>query len=155
MQHYTHAQLPDLVGQELALTDWLSITQDRIDRFADATDDHQWIHVDAERARSGPFGATIAHGYLTLSLVAGFSQRNLSIDDETMSINYGLNKVRFPSPVRAGSRVRARFVLQACTPLRDGPGGRDGLQLVMRVTLEIEGQDKPACVAEAIRLTFR
>jgi acyl dehydratase len=155
MKHYLHAQFPALVGQELALTDWLAITQDRIDRFADATDDHQWIHVDAERAAGGPFGATIAHGYLTLSLVAGFSQRALSIDDETMSINYGLNKVRFPSPVRVGSRVRARFVLQQCTPVDDGPAGRPGLQLVIRVTIEIEGADKPACVAEAVRLTFR
>jgi acyl dehydratase len=155
MQHYTHAQFPGLVGQEIALTDWLEITQDRIDQFADATDDHQWIHVDAERARGGPFGATIAHGYLTLSLLAGFSQRNLSIDDETMSINYGLNKVRFPSPVRCGARVRARFVLRSCTPADGGPGGRPGLQLVMRATIEIEGSDKPACVAEAVRLTFR
>ncbi|MEI7445762.1 MAG: MaoC family dehydratase [Burkholderiales bacterium] len=155
MKHVTHAQLPALVGQELALTDWLEIAQDRIDRFADATDDHQWIHVDAERAAKGPFGATIAHGYLTLSLVAGFSQRNLSIDDESMSINYGLNKVRFPSPVRVGSRVRARFVLQSCDPVDAGPGGRPGLQLVIRVTIEIEGSDKPACVAEAVRLTFR
>ena len=155
MRHLTHDRLPELVGQELVVTDWLDITQQRIDTFADATDDHQWIHVDAERAKSGPFGATIAHGYLTLSLVAGFSQRNLSIDDESMSINYGLNKVRFPSPVRVGSRVRARFALQSCTSVADGPGGRPGLQLVMRVTIEIDGSDKPACVAEAVRLTFR
>ena len=155
MQHYVHAQFPGLVGHEIALTDWLEITQDRIDRFADATDDHQWIHVDAERARSGPIGATIAHGYLTLSLLAGFSQRNLSIDDETMSINYGLNKVRFPSPVRCGSRVRACFVLQSCTPADGGPGERPGLQLVMRATIEIEGSEKPACVAEAVRLSFK
>ena len=154
MRHYTHAQLPSMVGQELALSDWLEVTQDRIDRFADATDDHQWIHVDVERAKTGPFGATIAHGYLTLSLLAGFSQRNLSIDDEAMSINYGLNKVRFPSPVRAGSRVRARFALQSCTPVAAGPGGRPGLRRVMRATIEIGGSDKPACVAEAVRLTF-
>ena len=144
MQHYTHAQFPGLVGQEIALTDWLEITQDRIDRFADATDDHQWIHVDAERARSGPFGATIAHGYLTLSLLAGFSQRNLSIDDETMSINYGLNKVRFPSPVRCGSKVRARFVLAS---VEDIAGGS---QMVWQATIEIEGGEKPACVAEML-----
>lgn len=155
MRHLTHAELPGLVGQELVVTDWLEITQSRIDTFADATDDHQWIHVDAERAKNGPFGATIAHGYLTLSLVAGFSQRNLAIDDEAMSINYGLNKVRFPTPVRVGSRVRARFALATCTAVPDGPGGRPGLQLVMRVTIEIEGSDKPACVAEAVRLTFR
>jgi acyl dehydratase len=155
MRHLTHAELPGLVGQELVVTDWLEVTQERIDTFADATDDHQWIHVDAERAKKGPFGATIAHGYLTLSLVAGFSQRNLAIDDEAMSINYGLNKVRFPTPVRSGSRVRARFALASCTPAPDGPGGRPGLQLVIRVTIEIDGSDKPACVAEAVRLTFR
>jgi acyl dehydratase len=155
MRHYTHAQLPGLVGQELALSDWLEVTQERIDRFAEATDDHQWIHVDVERAKTGPFGATIAHGYLTLSLVAGFSQRNLRIDDESMSINYGLEKVRFPTPVRAGSRVRARFALASCEPVADGPGGRAGLKLVMRATIEIEGSAKPACVAEAVRLSFR
>ena len=155
MQHYTHAQLPGMVGRDIALTDWLEITQDRIDRFAEATDDHQWIHVDTERAKTGPFGATIAHGYLTLSLVAGFSQRNFAIDDEAMSINYGLNKVRFPSPVPAGSRVRARFTLQSCTPVEGGPRGQGGLQLVTLVTIELEGSAKPACVAEAIRLTYR
>lgn len=149
------ADLEPRVGTEIAVSDWLEITQQRVDRFAEATDDHQWIHVDPERAkRESPYGGTIAHGYLTLSLLAGFSQRNLSIDDEAMSINYGLNKVRFPSPVRAGSRVRARFALQSCTPVADGPGGRPGLQLVMRATIEIEGSDKPACVAEAVRLTF-
>jgi acyl dehydratase len=155
MQHYTHAQLPGLVGQDLALTDWLEVTQSRIDTFADATDDHQWIHCDPERAKTGPFGATIAHGFLTLSLVAGFSQRNLAFDDESMSINYGLNKVRFPSPVRVGSRVRARFTLVSCTPVADGPGGRPGVQVVTRVTIEIEGSDKPACVAETVRMGFR
>jgi acyl dehydratase len=151
----TPAGLLELVDADLGATDWVEVTQDRIEQFADATGDHQWIHVDVERARSGPFGATIAHGYLTLALLAGFSQRNLSIDDETMSINYGLNKVRFPSPVRSGSRVRARFALQSCTAVDEGPGGRPGLQLVMRATIEIEGSDKPACVAEAVRLTFR
>jgi len=155
MQHYSHAQLTGMVGRELALSDWLAVDQARIDRFAEATDDHQWIHVDSERAKAGPFGRTIAHGYLTLSLVAGFSQRNFRIDDETMSINYGLNKVRFPSPVTVGSRVRARFVLQSCTPIEGGPTGRGGLQLVTVVTIELEGSNKPACVAEAIRLTYR
>jgi acyl dehydratase len=155
MQHYTHAQFPDLVGKDLALSDWLEISQERIDRFAAATDDDQWIHVDAERARSGPFGKTIAHGYLSLSLVAGFSQKNFKIDDEAMSINYGLNKVRFPAPVPVGSRVRARFTLQSCTPVAGGPRGQGGLQLVTIVTIELEGSAKPACVAEAIRLTYR
>ena len=155
MNRYTHATLPGMVGRELALSDWLEVDQRRIDRFAEATDDHQWIHVDVERAKASPFGATIAHGYLTLSLVAGFSYRTFAIDDEAMSINYGLNKVRFPAPVRAGSRVRARFELQSCTPVEGGPTGRGGLQLVTRVTIEIEGSDKPACVAEAIRLSYR
>jgi len=155
MQHYTHARLPERVGCEIAVSDWLLVDQERIDRFAQATDDHQWIHVDAERAQAGPFGRTIAHGYLTLSLVAGFSQRNFRIDDEAMSINYGLNKVRFPSPVPVGSRVRARFLLQSCTPVEGGPTGRGGLQLVTVVTIEIEGSAKPACVAEAVRLTYR
>lgn len=155
MMHFTHALFPALVGKEYAVSDWVDVDQARIDRFADATDDHQWIHVDAKRAASGPFGATIAHGYLTLSLLAGFSQRTIAIDDETMSINYGLNKVRFPSPVRVGSRLRGRFLLQSCSPVEGGPGGRSGLQLVSQVTVEIEGSTKPACVAEAIRLTFR
>jgi len=154
MQHYTHAQLPGLVGRDLAVSDWLQVTQQRIDRFAEATDDHQWIHVDGERARSGPFGRTIAHGYLTLSLVAGLGQRSFAIDDEAMSINYGLDKVRFPSPVREGSRVRARFMLQRCTPIEGGPSGRGGFELGVQVTIEIEGSDKPACVAQAIRRTY-
>ena len=106
MQHYTMAQLPDMVGKELAVSDWMTVDQDRIQRFAEAPDDHQWIHVDVERAKAGPFGAPIAHGYLTLSLIAGFSQRNLAFDDAAMSVNYGLNKARFPNPVRVGSRVR-------------------------------------------------
>lgn len=151
MRTFTHEQLASMVGQDLVVTDWLEITQDRIDRFADATDDHQWIHVDAERAKAGPFGRTIAHGYLTLSLIAGFSQRNLAIR-ERMSINYGLNKVRFPTPVPVGSRVRARFTLKSLTPTESGPGR--GLQMVSTVTIELEGSDKPACVAESIRLSF-
>jgi acyl dehydratase len=155
MQEFTHAQFPGLVGKDLAVGDWLEVTQERIDRFADATDDHQWIHVDTERAKTGPFGRTIAHGYLTLSLVAGFSQQNLRIADEAMSINYGLNKVRFPTPVPAGSRLRARFTLQSCTPIEGGPTGRGGLELVMVVTMELEGSAKPACVAESIRRTYR
>lgn len=151
MQTYTHAQLKDRIGQDLVVTDWLEITQERIDRFADATDDHQWIHVDAQRAKAGPFGRTIAHGFLTLSLIAGFSQRSLAVR-ERMSINYGLNKVRFPAPVPVGSRLRARFNLKSLLPVRLPQG--EGLQIVSTVTIELEGSDKPACVAESIRLSF-
>jgi len=154
MQHYTMAQLPGMVGKELALSDWLTVDQDRIQRFAEATDDHQWIHVDVERAKAGPFGAPIAHGYLTLSLIAGFSQRNLAIDDSPMSVNYGLNKVRFPNPVRVGSKVRARMTLQSCEAIEGGPAGKGGLQLVTLVTIEIEGASKPACVAETVRMIY-
>jgi acyl dehydratase len=151
MKTYTHEQLASMIGQDLVVTDWLEVTQERIDRFADATDDHQWIHVDAERARSGPFGRTIAHGYLTLSLIAGFSQRNLALE-ERMSINYGLNKVRFPAPVPVGGRVRARFTLKSLAPIDSGPG--KGVQMISTVTIELQGSDRPACVAEAIRLSF-
>jgi acyl dehydratase len=151
MQSYSHEQLATMIGQDLVLTDWLEITQERIDRFADATDDHQWIHVDPERARAGPFGRTIAHGYLTLSLIAGFSQRNLTLH-ERMSINYGLNKVRFPAPVPVGSRVRARFTLKSLSPFEGGQG--KGVQLVSTVTIELEGSERPACVAEAIRISI-
>jgi acyl dehydratase len=110
--------------------------------------------VDVERAKAGPFGAPIAHGYLTLSLIAGFSQRNLSIDDAAMSVNYGLNKARFPNPVRVGSRVRARMTLQSCERIEGGPSGKGGLQLVTVVTIEIEGASKPACVAETVRMVY-
>lgn len=154
MNHYTLAQLPGLVGQELAVSDWLTVDQERINQFAQATDDHQWIHVDVERARTGPFGAPIAHGYLTLSLIAGFSQRTVSIDDAAMSVNYGLNKVRFPTPVKAGSRVRARMLLQSCEAISGGPAGKGGFQLVTVVTVEIDGSVKPACVAETLRMVY-
>ena len=141
------AQLSDLaacVGQHVATTDWLTVTQDQVKQFADATHDQQWIHVDVERAKQGPFGAPIAHGYLTLSLIAGFSQRNVSIDDAAMSVNYGLNKVRFPAPVPVGSRLRAHLTLAEATPI-DG-----GLQIQWNVTVEREGSDKPVCVAESL-----
>ena len=154
MNHYTLAQLPGLVGRELAVSDWLTVDQDRINQFAQATDDHQWIHVDVERAKNGPFGAPIAHGYLTLSLIAGFSQRHVSIDDAAMSVNYGLNKVRFPTPVKVGSRVRARMALQSCEPISGGPAGKGGYQLMTVVTVEIDGQAKPACVAETLRMVY-
>jgi acyl dehydratase len=138
------ASLQGLVGQDVGFSDWIAVDQARIDRFADATDDHQWIHVDAERARQGPFGATIAHGYLTLSLLPAFFDTAFRIDGLRMSINYGLNRVRFPAPVPVGSRLRARFRLLAYEPL-DG-----GAQLVVEATIEREGSDRPVCVAETV-----
>ncbi|APA97351.1 MaoC family dehydratase [Nocardia seriolae] len=132
------------VGTELGVSDWITVDQKRIDTFADATDDHQWIHVDAERAAAGPYGRTIAHGFLTLSLVVPMTAQVMTVSAANMAINYGLNKVRFINPVRVDSRIRGRFTLDAVT---DIPGG---VQAVRTVTVEIEGQDKPACVAESI-----
>lgn len=133
------------VGREVFLTDWVTIAQKRIDQFAEATEDFQWIHVDAERAaKSSPFGSTIAHGFLTLSLLGKFYTAHLSLPFCEMGINYGLNKVRFTQPVRVNSRVRGRFVL---VKLEDIDGG---IQLTFKVTMEIDGLDKPACVAESV-----
>jgi acyl dehydratase len=133
------------VGREVFLTDWVTVTQKRIDQFAEATEDFQWIHVDAERAaKSSPFGSTIAHGFLTLSLLGKFYEAHLSLPFCEMGINYGLNKVRFTQSVRVNSRVRGRFVL---TKLEDISGG---IQLTFKVTMEIDGLDKPACVAESV-----
>lgn len=140
-----HDLLP-LVGQEVAVGDWLTVTQEQINLFADATGDHQWIHVDVERARQGPFGAPIAHGYLTLSLLPTLFAKAVHIEEpEKMGVNYGLNRVRFMAPVPAGSRLRARVKLVAADEL---PG--NGLQLTWDVTIEREGSDKPACVAQTI-----
>jgi acyl dehydratase len=132
------------IGKPLGPTAWLRVDQARIDLFADATDDHQWIHVDVERARQGPFGATIAHGYLTLSLVNHFLPQLVSVPTARMGVNYGCNKVRFPAPVRAGSRIRALGEILEVDPIPDG------VQAVVRVTLEIEGGGKPACVADTV-----
>jgi acyl dehydratase len=133
------------VGQEVFLTDWVTITQERIDQFAQATGDFQWIHVDSERAaKSSPFGCTIAHGFLTLSLLGKFYEAHLSLPFCEMGINYGLNKVRFTQPVRVNSQVRGRFIL---AKLEDLSGG---IQLTFKVTIEIDGLDKPACVAESV-----
>ncbi len=145
MKHFpTLASLQALAGQEIAVTDWVVVDQPRIDQFAQATGDHQWIHVDPGRAAAGPFGATVAHGFLTLSLLPLFAEQGFAIDDVRMGINYGLNKVRFMAPVRVGSRLRARFVLLEWQPLEGGA------QLTMQVTIELEGSAKPACVAEAV-----
>lgn len=132
-----------VVGEEVAVSDWVEITQQRVDLFADATDDHQWIHVDAERAgRESPYGGTVAHGFLTLSLIPALLVNALRMVDMTMGLNYGLNKVRFPSPLMVGHRLRARLTLQA---IEDLP---EGAQLSWGVLLEREGGDKPVCVAE-------
>jgi acyl dehydratase len=136
--------LQALVGQEFAVSDWVAVDQPRIDAFAQATGDHQWIHVDPARAAAGPFGATVAHGFLTLSLVPMLSDQAWAIDDVRMGVNYGLNRVRFAAPVRVGSRLRGRFKLLAYEPLEGGA------QLTMEVLVEIEGGGKPACVAEAL-----
>jgi acyl dehydratase len=142
----TFDELADAVGEELGTSDWLEITQQRVDAFADATGDHQWIHVDVERAASGPFGGTIAHGYLTLSLIPQLTPQIFVLDTPGTKLNYGVNKVRFPSPVPVGSRIRATATIAEVT---DVPAGK---QLVTRYTIETEGQDKPACVAETVAL---
>ncbi len=139
------AELESLLGQEVAVSDWVEISQQRINDFADATQDHQWIHVDVERCRrESPFGAPVAHGFLTLSLVSGMFESTVRMRDTRVVLNYGLNKVRFPAPVPAGSRVRARFVLKAIEQF-DG-----GAQVEWQVIMEREGQAKPVCAAEFV-----
>ena len=133
------------VGKSLGHSDWLEITQQRIDQFADATGDHQWIHVDPERAKAGPFGACIAHGYLTQSLVNHFLPQILEVRGIAMGVNYGSDRVRFPAPVRVGSRIRGSGELLSVETTRDG-----GVQAVVRVTVEIEGGDRPGCVIDTI-----
>ena len=145
MRSFEHlAELAPLVGQEVAVSDWITVDQKRIDLFADATGDHQWIHLDAERAKKGPFGTTIAHGFLTLSLLPEMSASAFEVRDTRMGVNYGLNKVRFPAPVPSGSRLRGRFKLLKFEPLEGGA------QLTVEVTMEREGSDKPVCVAESL-----
>jgi acyl dehydratase len=144
--HDTLAGLQALVGQDIGCSDWVCVDQARIDLFAQATGDHQWIHVDPERAAAGPFGATIAHGYLTLSLVPFLGSQVFTLETPGAKLNYGVNKVRFPSPVRVGSRVRAHVAMGEVTDLSAGK------QMLLRYTVEIEGADKPACVAETVVL---
>jgi acyl dehydratase len=141
----TLQELPALVGQEVAVSDWLTITQEQVNQFAQATGDHQWIHVDVDKARAGPFGAPIAHGFLTLSLLPQFFESSLRVVESRMGVNYGLNRVRFMAPVPVGSRLRARMKLLACDPI-DG----QGMQMSWEVTIEREGVAKPVCVAESI-----
>jgi acyl dehydratase len=142
----TFDQLAEAVGEDLGSTDWLEVTQERVDAFAEATGDHQWIHVDVERARSGPFGGTIAHGYLTLSLIPQFTPQLFDLDTPGAKLNYGVNKVRFPSPVKVGSKIRASAQIAEVT---DVPAGK---QMVTRYTIDIDGESKPACVAETVVL---
>lgn len=139
------AELKSLVGQELAITDWIAVEQERVNQFAHATGDHQWIHVDVARSeRESPFGGTIAHGFLTLSLIPLMLEQCVSMADVQMALNYGLNKVRFPSPLLSGKRVRGHIVVQSVDDIKDGA------QVVWQVTVECEGKDKPVCVAEMI-----
>jgi acyl dehydratase len=145
MKHYkTLTEMQTLVGQDLGSSDWLTVQQDRIDQFAQATGDLQWIHTDPARAAAGPFGATVAHGFLTLSLVPVLSETAFTVDDVRMGVNYGLNRVRFAAPVRVGSRVRGHFKLLSYEAL-DG-----GAQMTVQATIELEGSAKPACVAETV-----
>ncbi len=145
----TIAELTAGVGQEVAVSDWLTITQQQVNLFADATGDHQWIHVDPEKAAKGPFGGPIAHGFLTLSLIPHFFESSFEITGSRLGVNYGLNKVRFTSPVPVGSRLRARMTLLSALPIDN-----DGVQMAWEVTVEREGSAKPVCVAESLVLRY-
>lgn len=150
MKTVTFETLGELVGQEVGVSDWVTIDQDRISKFADATGDHQWIHLDAERAKKEmPGGRTIAHGYLTLSLIPWLTGDFLRIEGVTRGINYGSNKVRFTNMVPVDSRVRARSKILSV----EARGG--GMQLISEVTIEVEGQTRPACIAETIGIVFK
>ena len=142
----TFDELSEAVGDDLGSTDWLEVTQERVDAFADATGDHQWIHVDVERAKDGPFGGTIAHGYLTLSLIPQFTPQLFSLETPGAKLNYGVNKVRFPNPVKVGSKIRASAEI---AEVSDVPAGK---QMVTKYVIEIDGESKPACVAETVVL---
>ena len=139
-------ELSAAVGEQIGPTDWMLMTQERVDTFAEATGDHQWIHVDRRRAAAGPYGGTIAHGYLTLSLLPVLAAELFHVDHMGAKLNYGVNKVRFPNPVRVGKRVRAHVSIVAVT---DIPAGK---QMQLKYVVEIEGEDKPACVAETVVL---
>jgi acyl dehydratase len=141
----TLADLAACVGQDVTASEWIEITQEQVNQFAQATGDHQWIHVDVERAQQGPFGAPIAHGFLTLSLLSQFFDKTIVVTEARMGVNYGLNKVRFMAPVPVGSRLRAHLHLHSATPLEG-----KGLQLQWNVSIQREGSDKPVCVAESL-----
>ena len=144
----TLSDLPSQVGKHLGYSDWLTVDQQRINTFADATDDHQWIHVDRERAKDGPFGGTVAHGYLTLSLLIPMWSQLLDVEGVTTKVNYGLNSVRFPAPVPAGSKIRLGATLLEVTE------AKGGVQVVVDAVIEIDGSAKPACVAQPVFLFY-
>ena len=139
-----------MIGQDLGTSPWLEVSQQRIDTFADATDDHQWIHVDVERAKSGPFGGPIAHGYLTLSLLIPLWSQILVIENLDMAVNYGLNKVRFPAPVPAGSRVQVSATLADAEEV-----GGNGIQATIDAVMRVEGADKPVCIAQMVHRYYK
>ena len=141
----TPMELEGAIGADLGVTDWLEIDQQRIDTFAEATGDHQWIHVDPERAKAGPYGATIAHGYLTASLVNYFLPQLLDVQGISMGVNYGVDKIRFPAAVPVGSKLRGKGALTSVEKTKDG-----GFQSKVTVTIEIEGNERPACIVETI-----
>jgi len=151
LQLQTLQSLKEFAGREIAVTDWMPIAQERIGQFANATEDHQWIHLDAERAlRESPYGATIAHGFLTLSLLGHFLRQAIQIPgDVRLTVNYGLNRVRFPAAVRSGTRIRARVALQTFKELPDC------IEAIFAITVETEGSEKPCCVAEWILRYYR
>lgn len=142
----TLEEVSSAAGEELGTSDWITIEQDRVNQFADATGDHQWIHVDTEKAAKGPFGGTVAHGYLTLSLIPYLGAQVFGLETPGAKLNYGVNKVRFPNPVLVGSRIRAHVSVGEVTDL---PKGK---QMTLKHTVEIEGQEKPACIAESVIL---
>jgi len=140
----SYINLQSKAGADLGVTDWMEIDQSRVDGFAEATDDHQWIHVDPEKAASGPFGTTIAHGYLTLSLVNKFLPQLIAVTEISMGVNYGCDRVRFPSPVKVGARIRGRGEVISVEEVNGGQ------QVVVRITVEIENENRPACVVDTI-----
>lgn len=146
---HSYSEVLASIGQEVAVSDWITITQAQIQMFADATGDQQWIHTDPERAAKGPFGTPIAHGFLTLALLPQFFESTFEIEGAKMGVNYGLNRVRFMAPVPVNSRLRARMTLQAAERIEP-----DGIQMTWLVTVEREGSDKPVCVAESLARSF-
>ncbi|VTU29835.1 putative enoyl-CoA hydratase 1 [Variovorax sp. SRS16] len=143
-------ELVPLVGQHVATSDWITVTQEQIDLFAEATGDHQWLHVDPVRAKAGPYGTTIAHGFLTLSLLPIMYATAIKVEQMRMGLNYGMNRVRFPAPVPVGSRLRCRIKLLACEEVAD-----NGLQLTWDMNVEREGETKPVCIAEFVQRRYR